>query len=228
MNVTISENNIGIVIRGDFNEIKTTPKYLLSKGIITHEEFVNQSDDCVITPSEMKYNLGEINYVGDPTRIQVTSTDISLSGRLIGIVLDILSLSNDARLVSVGINAGVLFTFSNQKDAMIFGQHFGMLNNMSPFMEDPRLRSVVYEDNVKATASSPKVTIRLSSLEAVSTDNPQKNDLSKSDGGIPVCTFDINNHFVVHNYEEAITLIKQAELYHSLFREKYKQVFRTI
>lgn len=228
MNIDIRENNIGIVVRGDFIKIKITPKVLLSKGIISQEEFVDQSDDCVISPSEMKYNLGGIQYVCDPTRIQVTSNDISLSGRLIRLVSGILSIEENVKLVSVGLNAGVLFTFNNLKDTLTFGQHFGMLGNMKPFMEAPRLRTVVYEDNIKANAVNPKVTIKLTALETITVEIPQKDGQIKTEGDIPLCTFDINNHFAVKNHEEALHLIKQAEFYHAAFRDKYSQVFRAI
>lgn len=228
MNIEIRENNIGIVVRGDFQTIKTTPKFLLSKGVITQDEFISQGDDCLVTPNEIKYNLGVMSIVCDPTRIQVTSNDISLSGRILRMVSDILTIAGDVKLVSVGLNAGVFFTFNNIKDTLKFGQYFGMLNNLKPFMDDPRLRTVVYEDNVKANAETPKVTIKLAALETITVDIPQTDGQVKSEGDIPLCTLDINNHFAVNNRDEALPLIQQAEFYHSEFRDKYHQIFRAI
>lgn len=228
MNIDIRENNIGIVVRGDFQSIKTTPKYLLSKGVIMQDEFISQGDDCLVTPNEIKFNIGVMSVVCDPTRIQITSNDISLSGRLMRMVTDILTLAGDVKLVSLGLNAGVLFTFYNFKDTLRFGQHFGMLDNLKTFMADPRLRTVVYEDNVKANSETPKVTIKLAALEAIKVDIPQKDGQVKTEGDIPLCTLDINNHFVVSKLNDVLPLIQKAEFYHSEFRDKYQQVFRAI
>lgn len=228
MNIDIRENNIGIVVRGDFQSIKTTPRFLLSKGVITQDEYISQSDDCLVTPNEIKYNLGVMNVVCDPTRIQITSNDISLSGRLIRMVIDVLAIAGEVKLVSIGLNAGVLFSFNSFKDTMSFGQYFGMLDNLKPFMADPRLRTVVYEDSIKANAETPKVTIKLAALETITVNIPQTDGQVKTEGGIPLCTLDINNHFAVCNIDEAIPLIQKAEFYHSGFREKYHQVFKAI
>ncbi len=230
MIINIRENNIGIVVRGNFQELKPTPKLLLNKGVITQEEFDGQDEDCIIAPSEMKYTLGSLSFVGDPTRIQVTSNDISLSGRISRLVSDILMLAGEKplELKSVGINAGVLFTFNNLDDALMFGKHYGMLDSASPFMSEPRLRSVTYEDNVKANATEQKVIIKLSALEVVKVNVREGVETKDAPDDVPLCTLDINNHFPVTNREEAIGVIQKAEALHVEFREKYDKNFKSL
>ena len=45
MNIDIRDNNIGLVIRGNFKNERPSPKWLLNKGVISKEEFINQSED---------------------------------------------------------------------------------------------------------------------------------------------------------------------------------------
>jgi hypothetical protein len=228
MNIEIRENNIGIVVRGDFSSLKPTPKWLLTKGLLTQVEFIDQGEDSVITPNEIKFEIGSINFVCDPTRIQMVTTDISLSGKLLRMASDIVTLAGDVELRSVGINAGVLFTFTNLEDTLKFGYHFGMLDNLKPFMKDPRLRSVVFEDNIKANAETPKVTIKLASLETITVELPQKDGKVEKKDNIPLCALEINNHFAITNKEEALSVLQKAEVYHADFREFYKKKFREI
>lgn len=225
MNIDIRDNNIGIVIRGDFKNERLSPKWLLNKGVISEEEFISQSEDCIINQNELRYSIGTMNLVCDPTRVQIISTDISQSGRLSRMMSDILIASGEVGLRSVGINAGVLFTFTSIKDTIKFGRHFGMLDNLRSFMEEPRLRTVVFEDNLEANADKPRVTIKLASLENIVIELPKKDGTVEKQENVPLCTLEINNHFAIDNKEKAIELFKQAEQYHVEFREKYKQLF---
>ena len=230
MNIFQRQQNIGIVVVGEFDPTKLTPKWLYELNIITADEWNGQERNLLVSNPVTKFKFGQIEFLSQPSRIQLISTDITESNHLVNMALNILNNYGETEYKAVGINAGLLFTFANSNDSFKFGQYLGQLQAMNVFFEDSRLRSVTFENNQQATAETPKTSILIQAEDAFEKRNvpvdPQKQLPAKD--YVPVCSMQINNHFVVDSQEQALNVIRRAEVLHNEFREKVDIFFRGI
>jgi len=230
MDIIQRQQNIGIVVVGNFDPTKLTPKWLYELNIITAEEWNGQERNLLVSNPITKFRFGQIEFLSQPSRIQLISNDVSLSNHLVNMTMNILKNYGETKLKAVGVNAGVLFTFANSDDSLRFGQYLGQLQAMNAFFGDPRLRSVTFEDNQQPTADIPKTSIIIQAEETAEerqkpADNP--NDEPKQDF-VPVCSMQVNNHFVVETMDQALKVVSRAEVLHNDFREKTELFFRNI
>jgi len=230
MDIIQRQQNIGIVVVGNFDPTKLTPKWLYELNIITAEEWNGQERDLLVSKPITKFKFGLIDFLSQPSRIQLISNDISQSNHLVNMTMNILNNYDDTELKAVGINAGLLFTFANTKDSYRFGEYLGRLKVMNQFFDDPRLRSVTFESNQQATAGTPKTSIIIQAEEATEARN--KHADNQQDGTekdwVPVCSMQANNHFVVETKEQVLEIVSRAEVLHNEFREKAEIFFRGI
>ena len=230
MDIIQRQQNIGIVIVGNFDPTKLTPKWLYELNIITAEEWNGQERNLLVSNPITKFKFGQIEFLSQPSRIQLVSNDISQSNHLVNMTMNILNNYGDTEYRAVGVNAGLIFTFADSDDSYRFGQHLGQLQAMNMFFEDPRLRSVTFESNQQPTSETPKTSILIQAEEAAEerkkpAEKPQ--DAPEKDY-VPVCTMQENNHFVVENKEQALQVLSRAEVLHNEFREKAENFFRGI
>ena len=230
MDIIQRQQNIGIVVVGNFDPTKLTPKWLYELNIITAEEWNGQERNLLVSNPITKFKFGAIEFLSQPTRIQLISNDISQSNHLVNMTLNILNNYGDTEFKAVGINAGLLFTFANSDDSYHFGEYLGQLQAMNMFFDDPRLRSVTFESNQQATAETPKTSIIIQAEEAAEPRNkPVENAKGSTEKDwVPVCTMQANNHFVVETKEQALQVVNKAEVLHNEFREKAEYFFRGI
>lgn len=230
MDIIQRQQNIGIVVVGNFDPTKLTPKWLYELNIITAEEWNGQERNLLVSNPITKFKFGQIEFLSQPSRIQLISNDIAESNHLVNMTLNILNNYGNTDYKAVGINAGLIFTFANSNDSLKFGQHLGQLQSMNMFFDDSRLRSVTFENNQQATAETPKVSILIQAEEMAEernkpADNPQKVQEKEY---VPVCSMQINNHFIIGSLEQAINVVSRAEVLHNEFREKSEIFFRGI
>lgn len=230
MDVIQRQQNIGIVIIGDFNPTKLTPKWLYELNIITPDEWNGQERNLLVSNSITKFRFGMIEFLSQPNRIQLTSNDISQSNHLVNMAMNILNHYDETEYRAVGINAGLIFTFANSDDSLLFGQYLGHLKVMNTFLNEPRLRSVTFEDNREPTFEIPKTSLLIKSEDTAEKRrrpalNPHDQDV---DDYVPVCSMQMNNHFVIETKEQALQVISRAEILHNEFREKSSAFFRGI
>lgn len=230
MNIIQRQQNIGIVVVGTFDPTKLTPKWLYELNIITAEEWNGQERNLLVSNPITKFKFGQIEFLSQPNRIQLISNDITQSNHLVNMTINILKNYGETEIKAVGINAGLTFTFATSDDSLRFGQSIGHLPVMNMFLGDPRLRSVTFEDNQQPTADTQKTTIIIQAEEAAEErrkpaenpkDEPQKDY-------VPICTMQVNNHFVVETIEQALQVVSRAEVLHNEFREKAEIFFRGI
>lgn len=230
MDIIERQQSIGIVIVGDFNPTKLTPKWLYDLNIITSDEWNAQEKNLLVSNAITKFKFGMIEFLSQPNRIQLTSNDISQSNHLVNMMMNILSHYDETEYRAVGINAGLIFTFVNSDDSLIFGEYLGHLKVMNTFLADPKLRSVTFEDNQQPTADTPKTSIFIKAEDATEkrkkfAKNPHDAPI---DDYVPVCSLQMNNHFVVETKEQVLQIISKAEVLHNDFKEKSSKFFRDI
>lgn len=230
MDIIQRQQNIGIVVVGNFDPTKLTPKWLYELNIITAEEWNGQERNLLVSNPITKFKFGQIEFLSQPSRIQLISNDIAESNHLVNMTMNILNNYGDTDYRAVGVNAGLLFTFANSDDSLHFGQYLGQLQHMNAFFEDTRLRSVTFENNQQPTAETPKTSIIIQAEDAAEerrrpAENPQ--DAPENDY-VPVCSMQINNHFVVATKEQTLQVVGRAEVLHNEFREKAAIFFREI
>lgn len=230
MDIIQRQQNIGIVVVGNFDPTKLTPKWLFETNIITSEEWNSQERSLIVSNPITKFKFGEIEFLSQPNRIQLISKDISQSNHLVNMTLSILDKYGPTNYRAVGINAGLIFTFNNSEDSYRFGQHLGHLQAMNTFFGDARLRSVTFENNQQPTAETPKTSILIQSEDETeernkTADNPQ---IVSEKETVPICSMQINNHFVVDSIEQASQIVSRAEVLHNEFKEKAVTFFRSI
>lgn len=230
MDIIQRQQNIGIVVVGNFDPTKLTPKWLYELNIITAEEWNGQERNLLVSNPITKFKFGQIEFLSQPSRIQLISNDIAESNHLVNMTLNILKNYGDTEYRAVGVNAGLIFTFANSNDSLQFGQHLGQLQSMNMFFEDSRLRSVTFENNQQATAETPKTSILIQAEEVAEERNKPADDLQKSPEKeyVPVCSMQINNHFVVESLEQAFKVVSRAEVLHNEFQIKAEIFFRGI
>ena len=74
MQTNTIQDDISIVILGNFTPGKLSPKWLLSNGVITHEEWEEQDEDLIVAPPTSRFHLGNsLEWSCDESRIQVRS-----------------------------------------------------------------------------------------------------------------------------------------------------------
>ena len=230
MDIIKRQDNIGLVVVGDFDPTKLTPKWLYELNIITAEEWNGQERNLLVSNPITKFKFGEIDFLSQPNRIQLISNDISQSNHLVNMVINILNCYGETTLRAVGVNAGLMFTFMNTDDTLSFGQYLGNFDSMKPFFNDPRLRSVTFENNQEATSETPKVSIQIKAEDI----QEEREIPSKDSKGapekilFPVCSLQINNHFVVDTKEQALQVVGRAEVLHAEFKEQTTSFFRAI
>lgn len=223
MEIFERQKNIGIVVVGNFDPTKLTPKWLYELNIITAEEWNGQERNLLVSNPITKFKFGEIEFLSQPNRIQLISSDISQSNHLVNMTINILNNYPETTYKAVGLNAGLVFTFKNSEDSLKFGQHLGHMEAMKGFFGDPRLKSVIFENNQTPTADTPKASIQIQS-EDIAEERGSKEEKEL----VPVCSIQINNHYVVSTKEEALKVISKAEVLHSEFRDKYSVFFKGI
>ena len=230
MDILQRQQNIGIVVVGKFDPTKLTPKWLYEKNIITADEWNGQERNLLVSNPITKFKFGQIEFLSQPNRIQLISNDITESNHLVDMTLNILNNYEVVEYKAVGVNAGLLFTFANSKDSLKFGQHLGQLQSMNVFFEDSRLRSVTFENNQQATAETPKTSILIQAEDAIERRNipVETPEQDPAKDYVPVCSMQINNHFIVNTKEQAFNVISRAEVLHNVFREKAETFFRGI
>lgn len=230
MDIIQRQQNIGIVVVGNFDPTKLTPKWLYELNIITAEEWNGQERNLLVSNPITKFKFGQIEFLSQPSRIQLISNDVSQSNHLVNMTMNILKSYGETELKAVGVNAGVLFTFANSDDSLHFGQYLGQLQAMNIFFDDPRLRSVTFEDNQQPTSEKPKTSIIIQAEESAEerkkTTAGPKEEPEKD--FVPVCSMQVNNHFVVENMDQALNVVSRAEVLHNEFREKTDSFFRSI
>lgn len=230
MDILERQKNVGIVVVGNFDPTKLTPKWLYELNIITAEEWNGQERNLLVSNPITKFKFGEIEFLSQPNRIQLISNDISQSNHLVNMTVNILNNYPETTYKAVGLNAGLVFTFKNSDNSLKFGQYLGHLETMKAFFGDPRLKSVIFENNQIPTADTPKTSIQIQSEdiaeERAKTGNEEGGETNKE--LVPVCSMQINNHYVVSTKEEALKVIEKAELLHSEFGEKYASFFKGI
>ena len=223
MDIIQRQQNIGIVVVGNFDPTKLTPKWLYELNIITAEEWNGQERNLLVSNPITKFKFGEIEFLSQPNRIQLISSDISQSNHLVNMTVNILNNYPETTFKAVGLNAGLVFTFKNSEDSLKFGHHLGHLEAMKGFFGNPRLKSVNFENNQTPTADTPKASIQIQSEDIAEERGTQEyKEL------VPVCSMQINNHYVVTTKEEALKVVCKAEVLHNEFREKYSVFFREI
>lgn len=230
MDIFQRQENVGIVVVGNFDPTKLTPKWLYELNIITADEWNGQERNLLVSNPITKFKFGEIEFLSQPNRIQLISNDISQSNHLVNMVTNILNNYDETEYKAVGVNAGLIFTFLNSDDSMKFGKYLGHLEAMNLFFGDPRLRSVTFEDNQVATAQTPKTSIQIQA-EDFTEERKHKVKGATEDSDkdyVPVCSMQINNHFAVETKNQALDVISRAEVLHNEFREKYTTFFRGI
>lgn len=230
MEILERQKNVGIVVVGDFDPTRLTPKWLYDLNIITAEEWNGQERNLLVSKPITKFKFGAIEFLSQPNRIQLVSNDISKSNHLVNMTINILNNYPETTFKAVGLNAGLIFTFKDSNDSLRFGQFLGHLDAMKLFFGDPRLKSVVFEDNQIPNAETPKTSIQIQSEdiaeERPNQDNKEKDNTSKE--LVPVCSMQINNHYVVTSKEEVLKVVARAEVLHADFGEKYSSFFKGI
>lgn len=230
MQIITKQENVGIVVVGNFDPTKLTPKWLYELNIITADEWNRQERNLLVSNPITKFRFGSIDFLSQPNRIQLISNDISQSNHLVNMTTNILNSYGDTEYKAVGVNAALIFTFFNSDDSFAFGKYLGHLDVMKPFFGDPRLRSVTFEDNQVATADTPKTSIQIQAEDLAEERNKEGKEFDKEDKKeyVPVCSIMINNHFVVETKDQALQVLNRTELLHNEFREKYSSFFRGI
>ena len=230
MEIIQRQENVGIVVVGNFDPTKLTPKWLYELNIITAEEWNGQERNLLVSNPITKFKFGTIDFLSQPNRIQLISNDISQSNHLVNMVINILNNYGETEYKAVGINAGLIFTFLNADDSYKFGNYLGYLDTMKQFFGEPRLRSITFEDNQVATAETPKTSIQIQAEDLAE----ERNKEDKKEQGetkkeyVPVCSMMINNHFLVETKDQALQVLEKAEVLHNDFRERYTSFFRGI
>lgn len=230
MDIIQRQQNIGIVVVGNFDPTKLTPKWLYELGIITTEEWNSQDRSLIVSNPITKFKFGEIEFLSQQNRIQLISKDISLSNHIVNMTMRIIENYEQTNYRAVGINAGLIFTFVNSEDSFRFGQHLGQLQAMNTFFGDARLRSVTFENNQQPTAETPKTSILIQSEEETEERNKTSNNpqIEAEKETVPICSMQINNHFVVESKNQALQVVSRAEALHNEFKEKAVTFFRSI
>lgn len=230
MNVIQRNENVSIVVVGNFDPTKLTPKWLYELNIITAEEWNGQERNLLVSSPITKFKFGEIEFLSQPNRIQLISNDISESNHLINMITNILNNYGDTDYKAVGINAGMAFTFADSDDSLRFGQYLAHLEALNTFFNDPRLRTVTFESNQQATADTPKTSIQIQAEDFAEPRNvpAEEPGAEPNHDLVPICSIQINNHFVVESKDQALNVINRAEVLHNEFREKCSSFFRNI
>ena len=224
------QKNVGIVVVGSFDPTKLTPKWLYELNIISEKEWNGQERNLLVSSPITKFKFGEIEFLSQPNRIQLISNDISLSNHLVNMAINILNNYPETTYKAVGLNAGLVFTFNNSEDSLRFGRYLGHFNAMKDFFAEPRLKSVTFENNQVPTPDTPKTSIQIqaedNAEERAKLTNNDKEVLDKE--LVPVCSMQINNHYVVSNKEEVLNVVVKAEILHGEFWERCFQFFKGI
>lgn len=222
------QDDIGIVVVGNFDPTRITPKWMYEQQIISEEEWNGQDRNIIVSPPGSQFRFGSVNFLSQQSRIQMTSTSIADSGRLKRMAQSILIANGETELRAVGVNAGLLFTFRSVEDSDRFGDYFSHIDHMNTFMDGGKLREIIFESQGEPTSEIPKSSVTIASVNSETTVIRGINGEPDTRITVPVCTININNHFVVTNQEEAFSIIDRAEVLHEGFREKYQRMFAAI
>lgn len=229
MNFVRKQDDIGIVVLGNFNPTVITPKWMYEKGVITEVEWNDQNRNIIVSIPETQYKFGSISFLSKPNRIQLTSTDIADAGRITRMAHDTLLAYGDTQLGAVGINAGLLFYFNSREDSDVFGEYFSHLDHMGSFVDGGKLRSIVFEGQNDADAETPKTQITIASVGTETIEFKAKKKGEKNTKiEVPLCSININNHFIISKQEEACAIFERSEELQAEFRYKYQKLFESI
>lgn len=226
MDFVRKQDDIGIVVIGKFDPTIITPKWMYEKVIISDDEWNGQDRNIIVSPPGTQYKFGSLGFLCQPNRIQVTSTDIADAGRVKRLARDILLSYGEAELSAVGINAGLLFSFNSLDDSDKFGNYFGFLEHFGSFVEGGKLRTIIFESQNEASAANPKVQVNISSIGK----EPRVIRFTRvgeapSQIMVPVCSININNHFIINTQEEAFDIFDRSEEIQAEFRSNYQLLF---
>ena len=99
MNVIKRNENVSIVVVGNFDPTKLTPKWLYELNIITADEWNGQERNLLVSNPITKFKFGEIEFLSQPNRIQLISNDISESNEL-----HLIEENLDKKVLQIGKN----------------------------------------------------------------------------------------------------------------------------
>ena len=106
MVVKVLNRNISIVVVASNIDKKTcSPFWLHKNGLISNEEMQSIKEDGVnIDGNVVSFSTSTFDFLCDPFRLQIQSSDITQSSRLVSLVRDVLRCAQP-RINAIGINA---------------------------------------------------------------------------------------------------------------------------
>lgn len=229
MDIITRQHEISIVVIGVFSPMKMSPKWLFERNILSDEEWKALSDEILVSQPASRFKFGDIEFTCLDNRIQVRTSDISKSNRLKRLVFRLFECLDSPKIRAVGINSEWKITFASLKDSMAFARYFSILDSMSDFMGEPRLKKIVFEDFVEANAENPRKTISIQPIgEEVLEIKDKKTEEVKETQKNTIYSLSENNHFVVSDEKELFSVLEKTENFHETFRIKAKKMVENI
>ena len=217
MNVKVLNRYISIVVVAKIDKKICSPFWLHKNNLISDSEMKSITDDGVsISDNYVRFKTSTFDFLCDPSRLQVQTSDITLSSRIVSLVGDIMSCSK-SRVNAIGINAMIQFSFSNGGDFLKFCHHCAPLDGLSPLSDNAVLLDLTLLDWSKE--QKPGGIQSIYNIKRLS-DMPQN---------VPMAQISVNNHQPIEDNVELIKVIlEEAEEYHLVFFEKCEAFIKGI
>lgn len=210
MVVKVLNRNISIVVVASNIDKKTcSPFWLHKNGLISNEEMQSIKEDGVnIDGNVVSFSTSTFDFLCDPFRLQIQSSDITQSSRLVSLVRDVLRCAQP-RINAIGINAMMQFSFSNSLEFLKFCHHCAPLDGLSPLSDNAILLDLTLMDWSKEQKAGDLQTIY--NIKRLS-DSPEKTQMAQ---------ISVNNHQPIDgNMITLNSILRMAEELHFGFFER--------
>lgn len=208
------QESVSLVVLGSFKPIYIHAKWMYERGIINKGEWERHNNDLIM-PNISRFTIDDVlEIVCDEKRLQIKSTDISLSNRIAKLGKDIIDIADIDNVNSLGINADIIFTFTNSDDAYNFGRYFVSLDAWTEVLNEPRVLSFSITEQIKPQEGE---ALRSISVHSVGEEN-----------NLPIVNMSINNHFNVSEKELLYNILVNTEDFHINFRDLYDKLINYI
>ena len=159
MNLNKISEFFSIVILGNFNPLLFHPYWLKAKNLIAEED-INLSE-LLVHPTMSHLNIGKWMYIDvNNKKCEFRTDDPSMKAILIDLVIGCMAALPDIKISALGVNYGGIYDLMNEQDYYKFGKQLHGLDLWRGSFEDPRLRTIIIEDNKSNLLSKKSIIIR--------------------------------------------------------------------
>ncbi len=164
MKLTKVSEFCSIVLIGSFNPLIFHPYWLKENKLISQEDI--NTNNLLVHQKMSHMEVGNWMRIDvSPGKCEYRTDDPSKIPFLIDLTTGCLKLLHEDPIVAFGINYGGIYDLQNKDDFYLFGNRLHGLEQWNESFKEPRLRTIVIEDNKSELLSKKSIIIKSSENE---------------------------------------------------------------